>query len=98
LDPLQYPPGRTSGVKEPVKGRKMNLPDRATRTIDLEGNEGERITEGKASRDSGKGKEIVEESDPEEEHSPSPTIRTQMVLPFKEGPHFEGTKREDEIA
>jgi len=30
-------------------------------------------------------------------HSPSPAIRTQMVLPVKELPHFEGTKREDVI-
>jgi len=68
----------------------MNPRNRATRTIAPEGNEGERITEGKASMDSGKGKEIVEDSNPEEEHSPSPTIRTQMVLPVKD---FEGTKR-----
>jgi len=39
----------------------------------------------------------VEDSNPEEEHSPSPAIRTQMVLPVKELPHFEGTKREDVI-
>jgi len=62
LNPLQYPPGGTSGVKEPIKG-----------------------------------KEIVEDSNPEEEHSPSPAVRTQMVLPVKELPHFEGTKREDVI-
>jgi len=48
-----------SGVKEPIKGRKMNQQNRAMRSIDLEGNEGERISEGKASRDSGKGKEIM---------------------------------------
>jgi len=47
--------------------------------------------------DSGKGKEIMEDSDPEEEHSPSPTIKTQMVCPVKELPHFERTKREDAI-
>jgi hypothetical protein len=46
LNPLQYPPGGTSGVKE---------------------------------------------------HSTSPKTRTQMVLPVKELPHFEGTKREDGI-
>jgi len=62
LNPLQYPPRGTSGVKEPIKG-----------------------------------KEIVEDSNPEEEHSPSPAIRTQMVLPVKELPHFDGTKREDVI-
>jgi len=39
----------------------------------------------------------VEDSNPEEEHSPSPAIRTQMVLPIKEFPHFEGMKREDVI-
>jgi len=89
-----YPlPGGTSGVKEPIKGRKMNLQNRATRSIDLEGNEAERIYEGKASRDSGKG----EDSNPEEEQSPSPTIKTQMVLLVKELPHFEGMKREDFI-
>jgi len=71
----------------------MNLQNRATRSIELEGNEGVRISEGKASRDSGKGKEIVEESNPEEEQSPSPTIKTQMVLPVKELSHFEGMKR-----
>jgi len=60
-------------------------------------NEGESITEGEARRDSGKGNEIMEDSNPEEEHSTSPTIRTQMVLPVKELPHFEGTKREDVI-
>jgi len=62
LNPLQYPPGGTSGIKEPIKG-----------------------------------KEIVDDSNPEEEHSPSPAIKTQMVLPVKELPHFEGTKREDVI-
>jgi len=46
LNPLQYPPGGTSGVKE---------------------------------------------------HSPSPMIKTQMVHPVRELPHFEGTKREDVI-
>jgi len=81
-----------------MKGRKMTLWNRAEGTIDLEGNEGgERIMEGKASSHPGKGKEIVEDSNPEEEHSPSPAIRTQMVLPVKELPHFEGTKREDVI-
>jgi len=59
LNPLRYPPGGTSGVKEPVKG-----------------------------------KEIKEDSNPD---TPSPVIRTQMVLPVKELPHFEGTKREDVI-
>jgi len=59
LNPLQYPPGGTSGVKEPVKG-----------------------------------KEIKEDSNPD---TPSPAIRTQMVLPVKELSHFEGTKREDVI-
>jgi len=39
----------------------------------------------------------VEDSNPEEEHSPSPTIRTQMVFPVKELPHIEGMKREDVI-
>jgi len=48
--------------------------------------------EGEANSHPGKRKEIVEDSNPEEEHSPSPTIRTQMVLPVKEG-----TKREDVI-
>jgi len=76
------------GVNEPIKGRTMNLQNRATRTIGSEGSEGE------ASRDSGKGKE---DSDPEEEHSSSPKIRTQTVLPVKEMPHFEGMKREDAI-
>jgi len=66
-------------------------------TIDLEGNEGKRIMEGEASSHPGKEKEIVEDSNPEEEHSPSPMIRTQMVLPVKELPHFEGTKREGVI-
>jgi len=46
LNPLQYPPGGTSGVKE---------------------------------------------------HSTSPTIKTQMVLPVRELPHFEGRKREGVI-
>jgi len=87
----------TSGVKEPIKGRKMTLWNRAEGTIDLEGNEGKRIMEGKASSHPGKGKEIVEDSNLEEEHSLSPAIRTQMVLPVKEFPHFEGTKREDVI-
>jgi len=31
------------------------------------------------------------------EHSTSPTIKTQVVLPVRELPHFEGTKREDVI-
>jgi len=31
------------------------------------------------------------------EHSTSPTIKTQMVLPVRELPHIEGTKREDVI-
>jgi len=53
--------------------------------------------EGKASSHPGKGKEIVEDSNPEEEHSPSPVIRTQMVLPVRELSHFEGMKREDVI-
>jgi len=48
----------------------MILWNRATQPINLEGNEGERITEDEASRDSGKGKEIKEDSDPEEEHPP----------------------------
>jgi len=98
LNPLQYPPGGTSGVKEPIKGRKMTLWNRAEGTNELEGNEGKRIMEGKASSHPGKGKEIVDDSNPEEEHSPSPAIRTQMVLPVKEFPHFEGTKREDVIS
>jgi len=65
LKPLQYPPGVTSGVKEPIKGRKMTLWNRATGGIDLEGNEGKRIMEGEASSHPGKGKEIVEDSKPE---------------------------------
>jgi len=36
---------RRSGVKEPIKGRKMTLWNRAEGTIDLEGNEGERNME-----------------------------------------------------
>jgi len=47
-----------------------------------------KITEGKASMDSGKGKEIVEDSEPEEEHPLSPMFRTQMELPVKELPPF----------
>jgi len=47
-----------------------------------------KITEGKASIDSGKGKEIVEDSEPEEEHPLSPMFRTQMELPVKELPPF----------
>jgi len=31
------------------------------------------------------------------EHSTSPMIKTQMVLPVREIPHFEGMKREDVI-
>jgi len=79
------------------KGRKMTLWNRAEGTIDLERNEGKRIMEGEASSQPDKGKEIMDDSHPEEEHSPSPAIRTQMVLPVKEFPHFEGTKREDVI-
>jgi len=45
--------------------------NRATGIIDLEGNEGKRIMVGKASSHPGKGKEIMEDSNPEEEHSPS---------------------------
>jgi len=93
----EYPPGGTSGVKEPIKGRKMTLWNRAEGTIDLERNEGNWIMEGKASSHPGKGKEIVDDSNPEEEHSPSPAIRTQMVLSVKEFPHFEGMGREDVI-
>jgi len=57
LPPLQYP----SGVKEPIKGRKMipwnrELQEQLTLRL-IRG----RIMEGKASRDSGKGKEIVED-------------------------------------
>jgi len=99
FNPVQYPPGGTSGMEEPIKGRKMNLQNRATRSFGLEGNEGERISEGKASRDSGNWKEIVEDSDPEEEQSPSPTIKTQVVLLVKANQsglpqlqHFEGTQ------
>jgi len=47
--------------------------------------------------DSGKAKEILKDSNPEDKHSPSPRSRTQMVLPVKELPHFEWTKREDVI-
>jgi len=36
----------------------------------------------------------MEDSEPEEEHSPSPMING---TPVKELPHFEGTKREDVI-
>jgi len=82
LNPLQYPPGGTSGVKEPIKGRKMTLWNRAEGTINIEGNEGKRIMEGKASSHQGKGKEIVEDSNPEEEHSPSPAIRTSNGTPL----------------
>jgi len=39
----------------------------------------------------------VDDSNPEEEHSPSPVFRTQMIILVKELPHFEGTKREDVI-
>jgi len=59
----------------------MNLQNKATRTI---GPEGESITEGKSSMHSGKGKEIMEEFNPKEEHSSPPMIRTQMVLAVKE--------------
>jgi len=41
----------------------------------------ERITKGEASMDSGRGKEIMEDSNLEEEHFPSPTIRSKMVIP-----------------
>jgi len=44
--------------------------NRARGTIDLEGNEGKRITEGESSSCPGKGKEIMEESNPEEVLSP----------------------------
>jgi len=36
VEPLQYPPGGTSGVKEPIEARKMNPTNlwiKATRTI-----------------------------------------------------------------
>jgi len=75
----------------------MTLWNRAAGTIDLEENEEKRIMKGKARSHPGKAKETVEDSNPEEEHSPSPTIRTQTVLPVKELPHFERMKREDVI-
>jgi len=57
------------------------------------GDEGERITEGESSMDSGKEKEIVEDSNPEEEHSLSNNLVSNGT-PSQGTPHFEGTKRE----
>jgi len=68
IEPPPISSRRNIRCQKPIKGRKMTLWNRAEGTIDFEGNEGKRIMEGKASSHPGQGKEIVDDSNPEEEH------------------------------
>jgi len=108
LNPLMFPPRGMSGVEKAVRRKKKQWNKTLTEPVSAED-----AGDGEAPADSGKGKEkvgntppaspsvapspVASDSDSDGKYLPSPVRRTRVVLPVKELPCFEGTKKDDMV-